>query len=101
MIAAESVTPRLSAAAPAVSILQFPPDLIHRFRPASGLPPLHQRSRSLHRPRLFLQNIEVVFEIQDLVSTTITALVPGHASAVVLDFDQRRPDSCRYALTGP
>ena len=50
---------------------------------------------------LFLQDVEVVFEIQNLVSTAIAPLVAGDAPAVMLYLDQRRPHTRCHAQTRP
>ena len=42
--------------------------------------------RPRHRARLVLQNIEVMFQVENLMTAPITALMLRHALVVVVDF---------------
>src|SRR3954451_14881357 len=73
---------------PGAALLAVPsderfPDPIETRRPQTSLPPLFQRLRSGQRPWLAIENVEIVFEIQDLLLTAVTALVTRDTPAVV------------------
>jgi len=59
------------------------PDPVETRRPQTSLPPLFQRLRSGQRPWLAIENVEIVFKIQDLLLTAVTALVTGDTPAVM------------------
>src|SRR5450432_3275786 len=84
-----------------MSLFQLFPDLVQALRPPSGLPPLLQWRRSGHRARLLFQHVEIMFQVENLVTATVAALMPRDAFAIVLDIDARGPDASGHTQTSP
>src|ERR1700683_1949069 len=64
------------------------PDLVVALRPPALSPPLRQRRRSAQRSRLPVQHIEVVFQIEDLLQSAVTAFMAGDPAAMVTELDR-------------
>ena len=63
------------------------PEPVIALRPSALRSPLRQRLRSAQRAGLPFQHIEIVFQIEDLAGTIITALMAGDPDAVVAELD--------------
>src|SRR5260370_99952 len=66
---------------------QTPPPL----PPSPRLTPLLQGGGAAHRSGLLLQHVQVMFEIQNLMTPSRASLMTCTASAQVTDVDPRRP----------
>jgi hypothetical protein len=84
---------RTGAVLLAVSGTQPLPKLIVASRPPPRLPPLRQRFGASERARLMSEHIEIVFEIEHVLTALMAALVPRDLAAAVPDLDMRRTDA--------
>src|SRR6266566_891920 len=66
------------------------PELVVADGPASGSTPLLQGFAAGEGARLVLEHVQVVFEVEDVLVTTVGALVTRDAAALVPDLDRRR-----------
>src|ERR1019366_10623018 len=69
------------------------PDPVVTLRPSALSPPLRQRRRSAQRAGLPVQHVEVVFQIEDLLQSAVTAFVAGDPAAMVTELDGRRGET--------
>ena len=81
---------RSCAVLPAVTLIQSPPQRVKLGRPPSALPPLLERLGAGHRPRLALEHVEIVIEVENLLPAAVTALMPGDTDTVVPDLEMGR-----------
>src|SRR6187431_3135576 len=90
---------------PSVSGIEVAPELIMHFLPSTLLTPLHQCRRSGQGAWFAAECIQVMLEIEDLLASAKTTLVPADTPAFVPDLDicgiylyldlHARPDRCR------
>src|SRR5260370_20253954 len=79
----------------AMTLLKLSPDRVQASGPSSGLTPLLQGRGTGHGSRLFIQHIEIVFQIEDLMSAPVATCVPRSHLVVVHDlYGQRTHHRC-------
>jgi hypothetical protein len=68
-----------------MTLLKLSPDRVQASGPAASLTPLLQRRGTGHGSRLPFQHIQIVFQIEDLVTAPVAAWVPRSHLVVVHD----------------
>src|SRR5579859_2913034 len=74
-----------SPVALAMTLLKLSPDRVQASGPASSLTPLLQRRGTGHGSRLLIQHIEIVFQVEDLMTAPVATCVPRRHLVVVHD----------------
>jgi hypothetical protein len=68
-----------------MTLLQFSPDRVQASGPASSLAPLLQGRGTGHGSRLLIQHIEIMFQIEDLMTAPLATCVPRSHLVVMHD----------------
>jgi transposase len=83
------------------TLIQPPPQRVIVGRPAPAAAPLLERLGAGHRTRLALEDVEVVIEVQNLLTAAVTALMTGNTSAAVPDLEMGRVEAGLHFAAGP
>ena len=84
-----------------MTLLELGQHQVHARGPAPRLSPLLERCRSGHGAWLFLEYIEVVFEIENLFAVSVITRMRGHPLAIAFNLNLCRPDVCRDTQPRP